>query len=149
MTALSIQLAIDSRLENVPLIGAALRGLCRTGAFSPEDCQVMELCVTEAVVNSIAHAYGHAPEHEVHVTVCDDGGRFKITVRDTGTPMPAGMLERKRAEAHDFDPVDIARIPTSGRGLAIIQSFMDTVDYCAADDGNHLVMIKRKHRLKE
>ncbi len=146
MTAPSIQLTIASRLENVPLIGTALHGLCRAAALSPEDCQAMELCVTEAVVNCIAHAYGHAPGHEVRVTVRDDDGRLTIMVRDTGKPMPPGMLERKRAEALDFDPADIAHIPTSGRGLAIIQSFMDAVDYRVAGDGNHLMMIKQKHR---
>ena len=147
MTKPSIGLTIESRLENVLLIGAALRGLCRTALLSPEDCRAMELCVTEAVVNCIAHAYGHAPEHEVRVTVCDEDDRLTITVRDTGKPMPAGMLARKRAEAQKFEPANIAHIPNSGRGLAIIQGFMDAVDYRVAEDGNHLMMIKRKQRL--
>ena len=149
MTAKSIQMTIGSSLENVPLIGAALRGICHACDLLPQDCQDIELCVTEAVVNSIEHAYGRDPEHEVAVTIRDDGGQIHITVRDTGAPMAVDMLERQILKAYEFDPADIARIPTSGRGLAIIQSYMDRVAYQKKADGNHLVMVKRKHRTKE
>ncbi len=149
MSTKSIQITIRSRLEDVPLIGAAMRGLCHEAELRPDDCQGVELCVTEAVVNSIEHAYGRDPAHEVAVTIQDDGARLVIAVRDTGNPMATDMLQRKRQEAYTFDPADIARVPTSGRGLAIIQSYMDRVDYRIEDDGNHLVMVKQKHRAKE
>ena len=149
MTTKSIQIAIRSRLEDVPLIGAAIRGLCQEAGLRPEDCQGIELCVTEAVVNSIEHAYGNDPAHEVAVTIRDEGARIVIAVRDTGNPMATDMLARKKQEAYEFDPANIARIPTSGRGLAIIQSYMDSVDYRIAADGNHLVMSKQKNHAKE
>ncbi len=149
MTTKSIQLAIRSRLENVPQIAAALRGLCRAAQLPIEDCRAIELCVTEAVVNSIEHAYGRDTEEEVGVTISDDGTSITIAVRDTGTPMAADTLARKKQEAIAFDPADVGRIPTTGRGLAIIQSYMDTVDYRIEPDGNYLVMRKAKHPPEE
>lgn len=144
MNAPSIRLTIASRLENVPLIGAALRDLCRAAKLPREDCRAIELCVSEAVVNSIEHAYERSPAHEVTVTVRDEGHRLAIVVRDTGRPMAADMLARKRREGYAFDPGHIDRIPTSGRGLALIQSYMDSVTYHAAAGGNDLVMTKKK-----
>ena len=149
MSTKKIQMTIESRLAHVPLIGAALRGLCHASGLPPEDCQGIELCVTEAVVNCIEHAYGREPAHEVAVTIQDDGARIVIAVRDNGRPMATDMLQRKKKEAYAFDPAEIARIPTSGRGLAIIQSYMDGVDYRIEADGNHLVMIKNKDGAKE
>ena len=96
MSTKKIQMTIESRLVHVPLIGAALRGLCHASGLPPEDCQGIELCVTEAVVNCIEHAYGREPAHEVAVTIQDDGARIVIAVRDNGRPMATDMLQRKK-----------------------------------------------------
>jgi serine/threonine-protein kinase RsbW len=62
---------------------------------------------------------------------------------DTGKSMDPGLLEEKKEFALAFDPKNIDSIPDSGRGLAIIQGFMDTVRYHVRENGNYLTMIKK------
>lgn len=142
MEAKKIKLSIESHCENVPLIGAAINKLCSTLPFSEIDACSIELCVVEAVVNSIKHAYAEEPGHEVIVTLSVYDTRLVIEVIDTGKSMAPGLLEERKEFALEFDPNDIDAIPESGRGLAIIQGFMDDVGYQVKENGNYLTMIK-------
>ena len=138
-----IQLLIESNCEHVPLVSIAVNRLCLSASFSEKDAHAIELCVTEAVVNSIKHAYGDEQGHEVVVTVAVESDRVTIDVCDTGNPMDPGILEEKKKTALVFDPENIDAIPESGRGLAIIQGFMDGVSYRMEEDQKCLRMVKK------
>lgn len=138
-----IQLLIASNYRHVPLVSAAVNRLCLLSHLSEKDAHCIELCATEAVVNSIKHAYGDEPGHEVAVTVTIGSDRLMIEVCDSGKPMEPGMLERKRAFDTDFDLEAIDTIPESGRGLAIIQQVMDEVSYTNDGHKNCLRMVKK------
>ncbi|UCE52609.1 MAG: ATP-binding protein, partial [Desulfobacterales bacterium] len=66
-----------------------------------------------------------------------------IEVRDSGKSMDLALLEEKRDAALKFDSSDIENIPESGRGLAIIQSYMDELHYQVKENGNYLTMKKK------
>ena len=51
-------------------------------------------------------------------------------------------MPKKSDQAPDFDPGDIEGLSASGRGLAIIHGFMDSVDYRVQGRCKHLTMIK-------
>ena len=138
-----ITLSIKSRYHNVPLVSAAVHKLCSLIPFSDKDVHATELCVTEAVVNSIKHAYQNEPDHTVAVVFSLLATELLIEVRDTGKSMDLAMLEENRDAALKFDAGDIENIPESGRGLAIIQSYMDEVHYQVKENGNYLTMIKK------
>jgi anti-sigma regulatory factor (Ser/Thr protein kinase) len=57
--------------------------------------------------------------------------------------MDLDLLKEKRDAALKFDSSDIENLPESGRGLAIIQSYMDEVHYKVKDNGNYLTMKKK------
>jgi serine/threonine-protein kinase RsbW len=142
MEAKNIKLSIESKYESVPLIGAAINKLCYTLPVSERDASSIELCVVEAVVNSIKHAYGNDPGHEVSVVFSIYETKLVIEVIDKGKSMAPGLLEERKEFALEFDPEDIDAIPESGRGLAIIQGFMDDVSYQVTESGNYLTMVK-------
>ncbi len=117
--------------------------MCSLIPFGAKDTYATELCVTEAVVNSIKHAYQDEPGHTVAVIISLLGTEVVIEVQDTGKSMDPGLLEVKRDEALKFDITDIDNIAESGRGLAIIQSYMDEVRYRVEENGNFLTMKKK------
>ena len=142
MEAKIIKLSIESKHENVPLIGAAINKLSSISPLSERDVCSIELCIVEAVVNSIKHAYENAPGHEVAVVLSMYETKLVIDVIDSGKSMAPGLLEERKACTLEFDPKDIDAIPESGRGLAIIQGFMDDVSYQVTESGNCLTMVK-------
>ena len=111
--------------------------------FGHMDTYATELCVTEAVVNSIKHAYQDEPDHTVTVIFCLLATELVIEVLDKGKPMDPVLLEMKKDTALNVDTMDMDTIPESGRGLAIMQSYMDEVHYRVAENGNYLTMKKK------
>ena len=139
----SITLSIKSQYQNVPLVNAAINKLCSLIPFGDKDTYATELCVTEAVVNSIKHAYQDEPDHTVAVVFCLRETELVIEVQDTGKSMDPELLELNRVAALKIDALDTDNIPESGRGLAIIQSYMDEVHYRVEENGNYLTMRKK------
>jgi len=138
-----ITLSIESQYQNVPLVSAAVHKLSALIPFGHMDTYATELCVTEAVVNSIKHAYEDEPNHTVSVIFCLQATELVIEIQDTGKSMDPSLLEAKRDAALNFDTMDMDNIPESGRGLAIIQSYMDEVHYRVEENGNYLKMKKK------
>ena len=139
----SITLSIESQYHNVTLVNAAINKLCSLIPFGDKDTYATELCVTEAVVNSIKHAYQDEPDHTVAVIFCLLETELVIEVWDTGKSMDPTLLKVKRDAALKFDTMDTDNIPESGRGLAIMQSYMDEVHYRVEENGNYLTMKKK------
>jgi serine/threonine-protein kinase RsbW len=139
----SIILSIESQYQNVQLVSAAINKLCSLIPLGDKDTYATELCVTEAVVNSIKHAYQDEPAHTVAVVFCLQETELVIEVQDTGKSMDPELLELNRVAALKIDALDTDNIPESGRGLAIIQSYMDEVHYRVEENGNYLTMKKK------
>jgi anti-sigma regulatory factor (Ser/Thr protein kinase) len=57
--------------------------------------------------------------------------------------MDPALLQVRRDTALNFDAMDTNNIPETGRGLAIIQSYMDEVHYRVKETGNYLTMKKK------
>jgi serine/threonine-protein kinase RsbW len=134
-----VRLSLDSRLENVALVGRALHGIAGEAGLGASACDELELCVVEAVTNAILHAYRGEPGHEValRVTLRDD--RLEVRITDQGTPMPPGRLEQPEPEEPD-DPLLLAE---SGRGLTLMRRMMDALSYTSDSGHNTLVLAKR------
>ncbi len=138
-----IKLIIESKLENVSLISMAINKLCSLSHLSDvESCQI-ELCVVEALNNSIIHAYGREAGHEVEVVFTLYGDRLILDVRDTGKAMDQSYLKKAKISSFENDSNDLDNIQESGRGLAIIKECMDSVVYETKDGKNCLTMMKK------
>jgi serine/threonine-protein kinase RsbW len=134
----AVKLTIESRFENAALVGVAVNRICREAGFSEQGAFEVELCVVEAVNNSIEHAYREEPGKEVVVELELNAQGLKVTVADTGRSLPAKMLPSVRAA-----PDQRARLADGGRGLFIIRSMMDQVGYESASGKNVLSMSKK------
>jgi serine/threonine-protein kinase RsbW len=134
---------IESRLEAVPLLGQVACLLCTTAGFTPIEGSQVEVCVVEAVNNSIQHAYRGDPGQSVELEVTLLPGQLVFDVWDTGTPADAARMNADHRGALEIQSDCVNDISEGGRGLPIIQEVMDSFEYTPGTERNRFRMIKR------
>ena len=137
-----IKFIIESDLDNVSLVGMSVRKLCSLTPLSENILFQIELCVVEAVNNSIIHAYSGALIHEVEVILSFNKEYLLLEVNDNGKPMDSEILEKANISILDENIESPETISESGRGLAVIKECMDKVSYKSDNERNRLIMIK-------
>ena len=140
----SVKFIIDSNLENIPLIGMSVNKICSSTSFSDIDSFSIELCVVEAVTNSIKHSCCGESGHDIKVvfTLTEEDITFDIC--DIGTcPMNQEVLDRAVIKPPGINIADIEGIAEGGRGLGIMKEIMDSVTYRSEKGENCLTLIKK------
>ncbi len=136
----SVSLSIVSDIRNVRLVGAALNGIAASVGLDEVRRGHIELCVVEAVTNSLVHALENEPGHEIVVCVILESKALIIEVTDRGRPMPAELRQPKPLTLDETDPDTLTE---GGRGLFLIFSLMDDVSFTERDGANVLRMVTR------
>jgi serine/threonine-protein kinase RsbW len=134
---------IESRLEAVPLLGQVARLLCTAAGFTPVEGSEVEVCVVEAVNNSIQHAYQGDPDRRVELEITLLPGQLVFDVWDSGTPADAARMNADHRGVLEVHVDFVKDISESGRGLAIIQEVMDSFEYTPGTERNRFRMTKR------
>ena len=112
--ARAITLRVPAKPEYVALCRLALTGLSQLRAVNDDTLADLKLALTEAVSNSVRHAYGPNGDGHVDVTYELMPDRLGIEVADDG---------------HGFDPDETppfdAEVSEGGLGIAIIRAIAD------------------------
>ena len=138
-----IKLICDSRIDLVPLLGKAVKGICTSLNINEELLYQLELCIVEAINNVICHGYKNTLGHEIEVLVILKDDKITFQMTDNGFK----NLNTKRSL--EFDPKVIDSLPESGMGLFIIQQIMDEVSHQEVAGKNVITMSKKildKHK---
>ena len=132
----TLSLWIDSRLEEVARLGAAVDQACREQGATAEQAYEVELAVCEVVNNIIRHARSGPGERvSVLLTVNAQGARIEI---------PEGCTKGMVLHAGDAPaPERIEDLPEGGMGLGIIQATMDRVR-CVEAEGRMLLILEKR-----
>ena len=135
---IDIQITVPKQTRYLGLIGRIGENMARElDSFSGDRetlGHTVNIVLTEALVNAIKHANATVPDTEVHIriNVCDK--ELVIRVYDNG-------------QGFDLDLVPDTGCPDPlnerGRGIYIIRSLMDSVEYKKANGGHVLEMKKR------
>lgn len=133
----ALRLAVDSCLDHVSLVGAAVRGIAAAAGLDASCAAQVELAVVEAVNNAIEHAYRNRPGQQVEVAVDVAGSQLTIEIADRGRAME---WERECAAAAARVAAD--PLADGGRGLLIIRQVMDEVGYRSTAGRNVLRLTK-------
>ncbi len=131
-------MSFDSDLRSLSLVGGIARHLCEHVGYSQQDTYNIELCLVEAVTNSIRHGYGEEPGHPVDLTMGQDGDDFFVRIEDHGVP----LREERVVEAQERARSDDALLQEGGRGLFIMESLMDSVVFRHVDGCNRVELRK-------
>ncbi|MBI5709670.1 MAG: ATP-binding protein [Candidatus Eisenbacteria bacterium] len=132
-----ITVRIPSRLDLLGLLDGITARLCERLAFDEDACCQVSMSVIEAGTNAIQHGHGRDASKPVDVTFAIFPDRLEVRVHDTG----AGFdLARVNGDVTAPDHLLDAR----GRGIFIMRSCMDAVEFEFSSAGTTCRLVKRR-----
>ena len=133
----SVRLSVPARAEYLALARLALSGLADIVGLSEEQLADLKLALTEAVSNSVRHAYA------------DGAGFVSIAYELTGDALAVEVVD----DGNGFDPerpapLEGEELTEGGLGIAIIRSIADEFELQSQPGvrGSRLRFVKRLRR---
>jgi len=136
VTEQTTRLVLPSHIEAVADAAAAATGFVQSCGLGEEIAFGIDMAVREAVTNAIVHGNQEDEAKKVEVTFNCLEHALEIEVKDQGEGFDPGSVP---------DPTDPANIlKTSGRGIFLMRTFMDEVDWLARPEGGTKVRLVKK-----
>ncbi|HEY8107261.1 MAG TPA: ATP-binding protein [Gaiellaceae bacterium] len=130
----SVRLSVPARAEYIALARLALSGLADIGGLSEEQLADLKLALTEAVSNSVRHAYAGG------------AGLVSIAYELTGDALAVEVVD----DGKGFDPerpapLEGEELTEGGLGIAIIRTIVDEFELQSQPGvrGSRLRFVKR------
>ena len=130
-----VRLIVPSRIESLALINAVAEEVADQMEFDEEDRNAITISVVEAGTNAIQHGNAGDSSKPTEVVFRQESGALVILVRDRGKGFDPERLR---------DPLSTENMfAESGRGVYILRSFMDEVEFrFGADGGTECRLVK-------
>ncbi len=110
-----------SRVEYLNLVHATSDEICRILGLDEDTAMNMALALHEAAINAMKHGNRFDPAKRVWISFAVEPGQLVIKVRDEGDGFDWSCVRDPRA------PENVGK--TNGRGIFLMRSFVDSVDY--------------------
>jgi serine/threonine-protein kinase RsbW len=127
-------LEVAAELLAVRELAAFLHETCALGGLNERDTLDLELAMVEAATNVVEHGYGTVEGGLISLQISIADSAARLILADHGKPIPDGAFAKCRIV--DWDALD-------GRGISIVQSCVDEIDYSSDDGCNRLSLRKR------
>lgn len=128
-------LSIPSRTAAIDDARSWVGGYLAPAGASSDAVWAIEMALTEALANVIAHAYGGDESREIHLGLELDAERCEIEIVDFGVPF----------DASSYVAPDLDEARAGGYGVHLIEQLMDEVERTALPDGGtRLRLVKRR-----
>jgi anti-sigma regulatory factor (Ser/Thr protein kinase) len=98
----------------------------------------IRLVLEEIVTNIISYGYEDKAEHEIAVSIVNGEEDITVSVRDDAKPF--NLLEYPGPDLE----IPLEDRGVGGMGIHMVREVMDEINYKREDDGNLLVMSRRK-----
>jgi len=136
VTEQTTRLVLPSHIEAVADAAAAAADFARNCGLREEVAFGIDMAVREAVTNAVVHGNKEDEAKTVEVILNCLNHSVEIEVKDQGEGFdPKGVP----------DPTDPANImKTSGRGIFLIRSFVDEVDWSMRPEGGTTVRLVKR-----
>jgi anti-sigma regulatory factor (Ser/Thr protein kinase) len=133
-TACRLNLVIPADPSSIPVVREGVMQIVREKGAAPGDETSVEIALQEALANAVKHGCDSDPDKQVQCCVAVEAdGEILIVVRDPGPGFDPALIP---------DPLAATGLlKESGRGVFLINQFMDEVRY--EDGGRTLHMRKR------
>lgn len=135
----------DSRVEEAHEAAARVREYCDLLGYCEVERPRIELCVYEAFVNAVEHAYGSRPGLPVGLRVAVEDRQLVVRVCQRGVALDPARVAAAPSGFDDL-PLDLGAgdgvpiLEDRGRGLRIIKLIMDQCAVAVDGDWHCLVM---------
>ena len=104
--------------------------------FSEEDVFAVHLALEEAFINAVKHGNKMEPSKAVKIDYAVERDKIEICITDEGAGFDPEVIPDPRYGDNLYKP--------AGRGMLLMRSFMDVVEY--AGRGNSVRMIRYKEK---
>lgn len=112
-----MELLLDSTLESVDTAEETVLREAEQIGFDEDDLHRIGMSVRECMVNAVVHGNRYNARKKVHVSVTREPERLEIVIGDEGEGFDMNSLPDPLANEN--------LLRHSGRGLLLIQAFMD------------------------
>ena len=125
---------ISSDTLAVDLLCQQLLGEISARDFGAEDIFGIHLGLEEAFINAIKHGNKKDKNKQISIEYLITDDRFEITITDEGEGFDPKSVPDPRSEENLYK--------TSGRGMLLMRSYMDIIEY--NNKGNSVRMVKNR-----
>ncbi len=132
-----ITVTLPSRLELLGVLDRVAQTLCERMEFDDDVCAQVSMSVIEAGTNAVQHGHRRDPALAFETTFKLFPDRLEVFVRDQGKGFD---LSRITADVTSPDHLFDMR----GRGIFIMRSCMDEVDFSFEEHGTVCHLIKHR-----
>jgi serine/threonine-protein kinase RsbW len=133
-------LIIPSSFEQLAVVDTVTERIARELGFDTDACSDLGICVTEAVNNAIVHANKMRPELNVEILFETVDSGLRVTVRDFGSGFDVESIPDPTLPENLFK--------SGGRGVHVMKSLMDNMDFIRLADGMKLILTKKLARTR-
>ena len=130
------EIRVPSTMEALGDVQNLVDRASRAFGLDEELSHWIELSVNESAINAILHGNQLDESKDVFLSIASDGDSIEVVVEDHGEGFQLADIP---------DPTDVENLlKPGGRGILIIQSFMDKVEVTKRPEGgSRLRMVKR------
>jgi serine/threonine-protein kinase RsbW len=128
---------LDSSLESVNKVEKAAQRLAKKAGFDDDAVFQIAMAVREAAVNAVLHGNSYDPQKKITASFEITGSALIVRIDDEGEGMDPAKLPDPLA------PENLLR--GSGRGIFLMRSFMDDVQFKRLHPGTEAILIKNLH----
>jgi serine/threonine-protein kinase RsbW len=136
---ISCSTAVPSRPSAIVEVCKKILSELEAGDFSQEDIFAVHLALEEAFINAIKHGNKMNPDKQVKVDYSVASDKVEIFMSDQGGGFDPDSVPDPRSGENLYK--------TEGRGLLLINSYMDVVEFNKQGNRVHMVRYKEKPSL--
>jgi serine/threonine-protein kinase RsbW len=126
---------LESTLDSVDEAETKVLEAAEKAGFGEEDLHKIGMAIRECMVNAVVHGNRYNARKKVYLGIETKADRIAITIRDEGEGFDMNSLPDPLAEEN--------LLRQSGRGLLLIQAFMNEFQIQRADPkGTEVRMVK-------
>ena len=129
-----VNYTLDSSLDSVNRVEQTAEQMAKSAGMDEDEIFRVSMAVREAAVNAVLHGNSYDPEKHITASFENTGASLVIKISDQGKGLDPSTLPDPLA------PENLLR--GTGRGIFIIRSFMDEVNFRQLHPGTELTLVK-------
>ena len=134
-TLRSDRLVVANSHAELRRVSGWVRAFARERELAIHFAHGLELALNEALTNIMSYAFHDGAQHEIVVELHAQPDRIRVDVEDDGTPFNPLTVPVEEP------PESLEKSRPTGRGITLMRSFMDELQYARRDGKNVLTMV--------
>ena len=135
-TPMNYSIVVDSKPSAIVSVFKEIQSKLEDNNFGKDDIFAVHLTLEEAFLNAVKHGNKMDPSKKITVDYSIDVNKIEISITDQGPGFLPEDVDDPRFGENLFKP--------GGRGLLLMNSYMDMVKY--NEQGNSVSMVRYKEK---